>query len=54
VPRSSFAVVIISRRRQTLRVKPNTIYFLAYEVRGRFERVQADRQRLFELTRRPA
>jgi hypothetical protein len=38
--------------RRTLRVKPGTIYFLAFELQKRFEQIHADWQRLFKLSAR--
>jgi hypothetical protein len=43
-------IALTEGRRETLRMKPNTVHFLAYEVQSRFERVHAEWRRLFALT----
>lgn len=48
------ALVALVEGKRTLRVKPSTIYFLAYEVQDRIGRIHEDWKRLFVLTRRAA
>lgn len=44
------ALIALVEGKRTLRVKPGTISFMAYEVQNRLERIHEDWRRLFALT----